>query len=170
MSVRACALELGGGDRSQMLRFQNKYRSLLKNRRALVEEVMRAMEQESQPYINPYGEDGRPYLAEIPTDREETNVWASALIDALEDESGLDLVELANNLNQLAVRLNRDDYGDNLRKRTAAAEDRADHYHRRLKQLTLAIRDYLTTRDPAQLSGLRALVVEVEGIDGNVLN
>ena len=31
-SVRACLQELSGGDHSLMLRYQNKYRSVLKNR------------------------------------------------------------------------------------------------------------------------------------------
>ena len=35
-SVRACLQELSGGDHSLMLRYQNKYRSVLKNRPELI--------------------------------------------------------------------------------------------------------------------------------------
>ena len=40
ISVRKCTMEMGDGDRAAMLRYQNKYRSLLRTHPALVEEVM----------------------------------------------------------------------------------------------------------------------------------
>lgn len=39
ISVRACTMSMGGGDNRTMLRYQNKYRALLKSRPALVREV-----------------------------------------------------------------------------------------------------------------------------------
>ena len=45
-SVRACVTRLSGGDRSQMLRMQNKYRSVLKNRPELLMEAAEELRQE----------------------------------------------------------------------------------------------------------------------------
>ncbi len=39
VSVRACVMRMAGGDRSLMLRYQNKYRSILKNRPQLLSEI-----------------------------------------------------------------------------------------------------------------------------------
>ncbi len=169
LSVRACALELGEGNRSQMLRFQNKYRSLLKNRRSLVEEILREMRDAGQPVYNPYNDDDRPAPLPI-ADREDLHPWASALLNALEEEAGVDLAALAATLSALLSRLNREDPGEGLRRRTAAAEERADAYARRLRSLTAAIRDYLTTRDPGLLTGLRVLIAETEGTDPKAIN
>jgi len=161
MSVRACAMALGNGNRSRMLRFQNKYRSLLKNRRSLVEDVMRSMETDGLPYVNPYGADGRASMLE-PGDREDSRSLAREMLDAFAEEAGLDLIELASNMNTLVAHMNRDEDG-NLKKRALTAEERADHYMKRLRQLAVAVRDYLTTRDPAQLNSLRTLIQETEG-------
>ena len=48
-SVRACVTRLSGGDRSQMLRMQNKYRSVLKNRPELLMEAAEELRQEGLP-------------------------------------------------------------------------------------------------------------------------
>ena len=167
MSVRACAMALGNGNRSRMLRFQNKYRSLLKNRRQLVEEVMHAMDQEGLAYVNPYGEEGLLYDSGEPTGREDGRSIAREVLDAFEMEAGLDLIELANNMNALVARMSRDEEG-NLKTRVQTAEQKADHYMSRLMQLVTAVRDYQTTKDPAQLMNLRSLIQDAE--DGTLLN
>lgn len=48
-SVRACVTRLSGGDRSQMLRMQNKYRSVLKSRPELLLETARELRREGLP-------------------------------------------------------------------------------------------------------------------------
>lgn len=45
-SVRACTLRLAGGDRSRMLRYQNKFRTLMASRPPLVEEVEASLRRE----------------------------------------------------------------------------------------------------------------------------
>lgn len=53
ISVRACTMSMGGGDNKAMLRYQNKYRALLKNRPRLVEQIaqeLRAEGVEFDPY------------------------------------------------------------------------------------------------------------------------
>ncbi len=54
VSVRACVQNLAGGDRKEMLRFQNKYRSVLKTKPELVQEVMEEMEAEGESVFDPY--------------------------------------------------------------------------------------------------------------------
>ncbi len=48
-SVRACVMEMSGGDRSRMLRYQNKYRSILRKKPDLIEQVCRELKQEGLP-------------------------------------------------------------------------------------------------------------------------
>ncbi len=54
ISVRACVQRMAGGDRKAMLRYQNKYRSVLKTRPGLIREVMAEMEREGTPTFDPY--------------------------------------------------------------------------------------------------------------------
>lgn len=53
-SVRACALRIGSGDNKAMLRYQNKYRSVLKKKPDLVLRIVHELRQEGVPAINPY--------------------------------------------------------------------------------------------------------------------
>lgn len=48
-SVRACVTRLSGGDRSLMLRYQNKYRSILKNRPEMLLSVAEELRREGLP-------------------------------------------------------------------------------------------------------------------------
>jgi hypothetical protein len=53
-SIRGASLKLAGGDKTMMLRYQNKYRSLIKSARPLVEMVMTDMDQDGEKYLSPY--------------------------------------------------------------------------------------------------------------------
>ncbi|MBQ9942122.1 MAG: hypothetical protein IJP03_03840 [Christensenellaceae bacterium] len=53
-SVRSLAFELGGGDQKQMLRYQNKYRSVLRSCPAQVCRVMESLKQEGKAYVDPF--------------------------------------------------------------------------------------------------------------------
>ncbi|MBQ4074642.1 MAG: hypothetical protein IJD39_05505 [Clostridia bacterium] len=48
-SVRACVMALSNGDRGLMLRYQNKYRSILRKRPELIESVCRELAEEGIP-------------------------------------------------------------------------------------------------------------------------
>lgn len=50
MSVRSCVMKMAGGDHSRMLRYQNKYRTLLKHRPDLIESVREELRREGLPY------------------------------------------------------------------------------------------------------------------------
>lgn len=52
-SVRSCAFELGG-DKKGMLRYQNKYRSVVKNSPELVKRIMDDLDRQQIEYVNPY--------------------------------------------------------------------------------------------------------------------
>jgi len=49
MSVRACVMALSGGSHSRMLRYQNKYRTILKTRPELIAQVCEELKQEGLP-------------------------------------------------------------------------------------------------------------------------
>ena len=49
MSVRACVMQLSGGSHSRMLRYQNKYRTILKTRPELIAQVCQELKQEGLP-------------------------------------------------------------------------------------------------------------------------
>ncbi len=53
-SIRGASLKLADGDKTMMLRYQNKYRSLIKSGRQLVEKVMADMDRDGFEYLNPY--------------------------------------------------------------------------------------------------------------------
>lgn len=52
-SVRAAVMELAEGDHALMLRYQNKYRSVIKKRPELVERIVREMKSEGIPCFDP---------------------------------------------------------------------------------------------------------------------
>lgn len=54
ISVRACTLRLGEGDNKAMLRYQNKYRSLIKTNPALVRRVAEHLRGQGQEAFDPY--------------------------------------------------------------------------------------------------------------------
>ena len=54
VSVRACVQRMAGGNRKNMLRFQNKYRSVLKTRPALVRQVIEDMRASGEATFDPY--------------------------------------------------------------------------------------------------------------------
>ena len=66
-SVRACTLRIAQGDTRRMLRYQNKYRALLKNQPALVDQARRELAETGGPVFDPYAPSpvgpGRPRKA-----------------------------------------------------------------------------------------------------------
>ena len=53
-SVRACVRELSDGDKTRMLRYQNKYRSTVRTRPELVHRVMDRLSEQGVPFVSPY--------------------------------------------------------------------------------------------------------------------
>lgn len=55
ISVRRAIFEMANGDAKTALRYQNKYRSVLRSHRGLVQEIMRDLEARGIAYRDPYG-------------------------------------------------------------------------------------------------------------------
>ena len=60
MSVRACVRKLSSGDKTLMLRYQNKYRSTIRTRPELVRKVMDDLTREGIPHVSPYAAEDMP--------------------------------------------------------------------------------------------------------------
>ena len=73
-SVRSCTLRIAEGDTRRMLRYQNKYRALLKSRPALVDRARRELQAGGDPIFDPYAPTlpgpGRPRKASHERDTE----------------------------------------------------------------------------------------------------
>lgn len=54
LSVRACVRNLADGDRTLMLRYQNKYRSTIRTRPELVRKIMDRLSEQGVPFVSPY--------------------------------------------------------------------------------------------------------------------
>lgn len=65
MSVRACVGRLAGGDKSLMLRYQNKYRSLIRTRRDLVCQVMNELEESGVAIRDPFKGRGKESVVPV---------------------------------------------------------------------------------------------------------
>ncbi len=100
ISVRACTLSMGEGDNKAMLRYQNKYRSLLKTRPQLVKEVATELEREGVAF-DPYSAT-RPSRAGRPR-KGEAAVEAGELGHALSQVAGVDSGALLSELYALSV-------------------------------------------------------------------
>ena len=106
LSVRSITLQLGQGDRKAMLRYQNKYRSLLKNNRPLVEQVIADLRAAGKPAYDPYREPRISKAGRKPQNQraQELDQALVALGASLQKVSGLDASQFLQQLTALAVR------------------------------------------------------------------
>ena len=85
-SVRSCTLRIAEGDTRRMLRYQNKYRSLLKSQPALVARARKELEGQADPVFDPYAPTpagpGRPPKA---TDQSDTTALIRTLCESLSE-------------------------------------------------------------------------------------
>ena len=66
VSVRACVRQLAGGDRTRMLRYQNKYRSTVRTKPEVVRRVMERLSEQGRAFVSPYAqEEGGAGLARL---------------------------------------------------------------------------------------------------------
>lgn len=59
-SVRSCVMALSGGDKANMLRYQNKYRSILRKKPEMIQRICDELEREGIRCINPLTGRERP--------------------------------------------------------------------------------------------------------------
>jgi hypothetical protein len=100
ISVRACVMRMAGGDRGLMLRYQNKYRSILKNRPHLLSEVAEELRQEG--IAVPENPDSSR-LQDVPARTASQLNRAQQLAQALGDPAVQQMLEGLNTLLQRAL-------------------------------------------------------------------
>ena len=135
VSVRACVRELAGGDRTRMLRYQNKYRSVIRTRPELVRRVMEELDAQGTAYVSPYDADADAAVPTMPALREKAartgDKQIAVLMDALDH-----LFDMA-----LA-------HGEGAREQEGgdapAAQRRADRLGARCDMLRIALDDEMT--------------------------
>ncbi len=83
-SVRACTLEMADGDTRRMLRYQNKYRALLKAQPEKVLAVRRELTQQGHAVPDPFVRDpNSPHVGRPPKSTHELERGIRTLLDAL---------------------------------------------------------------------------------------
>ena len=83
-SVRACTLEMANGDTRRMLRYQNKYRALLKAQPEKVAEMRRELSEQGYTVPDPFVRDpNTPHVGRPPKTSGELEHSIRALLDTL---------------------------------------------------------------------------------------
>jgi len=102
-SVRSCTLRLGGGEQQTMLRYQNKYRALVRTDPPLVRRVMARMQAAGIPTFDPYAE---PRIGRVGRPRKQqrsTGDIAREVVGMLSNIEDTDLSALLDSLGRLAA-------------------------------------------------------------------
>lgn len=102
-SVRACTLELGCGDNKAMLRYQNKYRAVIKNDPALVRSVKADMRASGEPVFDPYSVPQTPRAGRPRRQADPLSEAVRQTVDDLSRVEGLDVCAFFEGLGALAV-------------------------------------------------------------------
>ncbi len=143
LSVRACVHQLAGGDKTLMLRYQNKYRSTIKSRPSLVREVIGDMEAAGEPYINPLVATNRRQQDPEPLYRE-----AAETIQRIGDPALMQMLDGMNQLLQMALGRTQRDRTQELDRMTVRhdlARIALDDARREMEQLRTRCLALLTT-------------------------
>ena len=105
ISVRASTMALSDGDMTAMLRFQNKYRALLKSDPETVKAKVKELREEGKAAFDPYNDtpvhrSGRPKKSAVPND--ELMDAMAETVKRLYDVEGLDVTALFESIGALA--------------------------------------------------------------------
>ncbi len=104
ISVRACTLQMGNGDNRAMLRYQNKYRSLLKSNPALVRRVAQEMREQGIPAFDPFEKAAPVRRAGRPRKQSGSLLdVVGGVVNQLDRVEGLDVSAFFESLGALAV-------------------------------------------------------------------
>ena len=156
-SVRSCALELGEGDTSKMLRYQNKYRSMIKTHREYVCGIIEEMKAGNVPCYNPYREQAEKKEFRGSVSKESVN----QALENLKRIASIDLPAFIASVNLLYEKsLGSDGNADEVNslkqelsetnKRAQNLESQVEYYRFRLKELTDSMQAYITSRESPQ--------------------
>ena len=150
MSVRACVRQLAGGDRTLMLRYQNKYRSTVRTRPELVRRVMDRLRSQDVAFVSPYGQE------------DENGADFASLQSRAQLSGDPQLHQLFSSLDHLlSLALSRQEEAPAL-PRDSDAQRRADRLSARLDMLRIALDDEQTRRKQlkTETEGMVALIKE----------
>ena len=163
-SVRACALELGQGDTSAMLRYQNKYRSMVRTHRDVVEQVIKKLKDKEIACYDPYDVQTQPVskplsakeitLEALEELKKITHVDLPAFVDAvnkLYDKTTVN-EQLSKELSKAKMELN------DLRQKEQTAVMESEYYRRRLRELTNAVKSYMINQHGGDSSEMEGMV------------
>lgn len=104
ISVRACTLRMGNGDNKAMLRYQNKYRSVIKTNPELVREVVGKLREEGVNVVDPLESTVRAKRPGRPRKNAQSLVDAiSGVVNDLGRVEGLDVTAFFESLGVLAI-------------------------------------------------------------------
>lgn len=106
ISVRACTLAMGNGDTKAMLRYQNKYRSIVKNDPARIKAMLHKLAEEKQPACDPYTRI-RHSRAGRPSKRSSLVDVLSGVVNDLDQVDGLDVTAFFESLGAHAISASR---------------------------------------------------------------
>lgn len=106
ISVRACTFNMGNGDNKAMLRYQNKYRSLIKSNDKLVRKIIEELRSEGIPCVDPY-EISMPSVKRVGRPRkirsESLVEVLSGVVEGLDKVEGVDVTSFFESLGALAL-------------------------------------------------------------------
>lgn len=148
-SVRAAVMALSGGDHALMLRYQNKYRSVLKKRPQLIRQTVDALRAEGVDCPDPLAAD-----AEETDLREEVTRKAQALGDS-------DVTRMLNGMNALLDRALSADPRvgrDRMRVRLDLAQLRYEDLCRASRDMLLLCKEYLGQEEDTRMAVLPAFL------------
>lgn len=169
-SVRSCTLRLGNGDDRAMLRYQNKYRSLVRTNPALVKSVVERLTHSGAPCADPYAPRpnvrrvGRPKKGRLPAGS------AEAVLRDLSRVRGLNVSALFDALGTLAVaavsgeRTAQPPDGEleSLRRALADADDRYRTLLSYFRQLVRVNTEFLRMNSVVKVSDLSGYIHDLE--------
>lgn len=158
MSVRACVRKLADGDRTRMLRYQNKYRSTVRTRPELVRRVMERLSEQGRAYVSPYakGESGTE-LAQLKERAQESgDAHIGQLFEALDYLLARAMARPVGNddaqrkADRLGARC------DMLRIALDDEQKRFEHLQSEAGGMAALLREYVALPEDARQSGLNA--------------
>lgn len=149
-SVRSAVMALSQGDRARMLRYQNKYRSVLKKRPELVRDVLEELRQEGVACPDPLTGSRQELLEEV---REKA--------DALADPAVRQMLTGMNTLLDRALDADRQVGQDRLRVRLDMAALRYDALCRETGDMLLLCKEYLGQEEDVRTAAMPAFLTEL---------
>ena len=161
MSVRACVRKLADGDRTRMLRYQNKYRSTVRTRPELVRRVMSRLNESGTPYVSPYAAQSSPPDMEQMKTRAQNSgdKQIEQLFSSLDYLLGRALTQPAGELPDDGVQRKADRLGaqcDVLRIELDDEQKRFARLHDEAEGMVLMLKEYIALPDGDRQSHLNA--------------